>query len=169
MHSDIRQPQPLSAEAIDAIRARFWRRIRKTDTCWIWTGAVRDTGYGILEWAKQTVRAHRVAWFFAHGEWPKQQVCHRCDNRLCVNPDHLFEGTQADNQADMARKGRSVHGIKHPNVKLSPEDVVEIRRLFGKISLPDLSKRFGVSKQQIHRIGRGERWARLAQDLEEVA
>ena len=92
--------------------ARFWARVRKTDSCWLWTGARSDHGYGVLRpQAAPQVRVHRLSWAMHRGPIPEGlHVLHRCDVRSCVNPDHLFLGSQADNMADMWAKQRGRYG-----------------------------------------------------------
>lgn len=103
------------------IEDRFWSRVQKTESCWLWTGAQNGVGYGSLgrqpkDKGGRTIYAHRLSWELHNGPIPPGLfVCHNCpggDNRLCVRPDHLFLGTLAENQMDMVRKGRSVKGRK---------------------------------------------------------
>jgi len=88
--------------------ARFWSRVDFAETCWRWSGAIlKNRGYGVVRVGGKNELAHRVAWATLHGgELPSKSVLHRCDNRRCVRPDHLFLGSQADNIHDMLAKGR---------------------------------------------------------------
>lgn len=87
----------------------FWSKVEKTETCWLWTGGVYGGGYGRVRRGNKESPAHRVAYELTNG--PIQdglQACHHCDNKLCVNPAHIFLGTQKDNMQDCAKKGRNV-------------------------------------------------------------
>src|SRR5256885_74384 len=89
-------------------RVSFWnRKTISPSGCWEWVGSKRELGYGQVRYKGRSARAHRIAWELTFGEIPDgRSVLHKCDNPPCINPDHLFLGTQQDNVDDMFRKGR---------------------------------------------------------------
>jgi hypothetical protein len=92
-----------------SIEERFFQKVNKTDSCWLWTGAVNSRGYGSIGVAGKTTSAHRLSYLWFKGEIPEGMfVCHTCDIRACVNPEHLWVGTNSDNMKDMIAKDR--HG-----------------------------------------------------------
>jgi hypothetical protein len=89
-----------------SVAARFWAYVERGPGCWRWTGPATPSGYGKMRVSAQTVSAHRLAWRLVHGEEAPNLVCHKCDNKACVRPSHLFSGTHTDNMRDMVAKGR---------------------------------------------------------------
>jgi hypothetical protein len=140
---------------------RFWAKVDKTGACWEWTAAKDSWGYGRFSIDGKLYGAHRVSWELAYGDLPDDMsVLHRCDNRKCVNPGHLFLGTHQENMLDMKLKKRSRSGESAHHAKLGPASVEEIRSLAATGVLQrDLALKFGVSTRQIRRILSKENWA----------
>ncbi len=144
-----------------SIQERFWNKVEKTDTCWLWKGKLTH-GYGSLWWQRSGKRpeqgAHRVSYIFHIGEIPfGMDVCHICDNRLCVNPRHLFIGTQQENQQDKVNKGRNRYklhyGEENGMAILNREQVREIRRKAkGGITKARLARDYGVSASCVYHL-----------------
>ena len=150
------------------IESRFWELVdkRSSDQCWLWRGKVLNTGYGQMRvMGSQKKAAHRLSYELAYGPIPDGMcVCHSCDNRACVNPTHLWLGTIADNQQDMAEKGRADRrpGELHPLHKLTDDAVRIIRvRVKNGESRKTIANDFDVSKQTISDIVRGRRWGHV--------
>lgn len=146
------------------IGERFWAKVNKDGPivrpeltpCWIWTSALMKNGYGHCEIKMPSGRkayyAHRVAYELTNGSIPDgKHVCHRCDNRPCVRPDHLFAGSAWDNIHDCMEKGRSAVGERNGRTKLSNRDVLSIRVKHGQF-LAELAETFGVSVSLIQAV-----------------
>jgi len=133
--------------------------------CWLWEGPVDAHGYG----SHHSERAHRFSWELHRSEIPAGMcVLHKCDTPTCVNPDHLFLGTLADNNADKVRKGRHtgwgrghplLSGTKHPLAKLTDEDVLWIR--IDPRNSSAVAKDYGVSRQIVWKIKTRQVWTHL--------
>lgn len=143
--------------------------------CWNFTGSRNNQGYGWFSINGKAMGAHRASWILFRGEIPEGQiVCHKCDNPQCVNPDHLFVGTNQDNRIDCENKGRSnrVCGEESPWAKLTSMDVLVARKLFfstpnarrsgskiGKENLLKLlSNALGVSTKTLRDAINGKQW-----------
>lgn len=173
-------PTESTRETLGQLSARFWSRAAKQTEpvgsglgpCWEWRGSLVHNGYGRFYVAfangrRRTLMAHRVAWMLTRGQWPDELVCHRCDNRKCVNPEHLFLGDQTDNLRDMREKGRQhyVRGARHGMARLSEQEVREIRAATvgrGGCTLSELGRRFGVKRGTVRDIRRRKIWRHVA-------
>jgi hypothetical protein len=128
--------------------------------CFLWTGYLAPNGYGELRIDGSKMSAHRASWVLHRGQIPGGMfVCHKCDNRACVNPDHLFLGTQKDNMRDAASKGRmnpNQKGERNRAAKLKQDDVLFIRKSSERGVA--LALRFNVSQALVTMIRKGRVW-----------
>ena len=137
------------------------------EDCWEFKGGIQKLGYGtvtIRNKHKVTYYAHRVAYFLANGEFDESKnVLHRCDNRSCCNPGHLFLGTHQDNMADKVAKGRqsSLVGSDHPQARLTEEQVIEIYKLKDKVTPTGLAKHYNIDRTHIHNIWKNKSWTHI--------
>jgi HNH endonuclease len=143
-------------------REKFLAKVSpREDGCWMWTGLVRPDGYGATRFEGREQGAHRVAWKMFRGKiGPGSSVCHRCDVRACVNPEHLFLGTPAENAKDMRAKGRDRRGEEHGSAKLTLEQVHRIKKMLAedKMYASEIAREFGVSETAIRAIKKGKTW-----------
>lgn len=164
------------ARPVQPVMERFWSKVNKTDSCWLWIGSTDSSGYGSFSVkdgkGRKVWSAHRFAYTQLVDAIPDGMlVCHHCDTPRCVNPDHLFLGTDADNNADMIRKGRNRHptgdqhgthtkpesvrrGSSNGLAKLTEDQVLEIRNRYAKggVSQTALAKEFNVHQGTISKV-----------------
>ena len=140
---------------------RFMEKVNKTESCWLWTGGTYIKGYGNFWDGSRQISSHRFSYKYFIEDIPKGMcICHKCDNVACVNPTHLWLGTQKQNLQDMYSKKRNrplntyTSGSKHFNAKLSNIDVKTIRDVYttGRFSHRELARKFHVSKTIITNI-----------------
>jgi len=150
-------------EAIEKLPARFLNKVDFTDTCWLWNRSLVNYGYGVYRSGDKMVRPHRFSWEKFNGEILNGLlVCHKCDVRSCVNPNHLFLGTHKDNLQDMYKKGRrkASHGEKHYRSKLKDSQIQEIKELYSrgrtKFNQRELSEIYKIERSVISRIVNGK-------------
>lgn len=164
------------------IAERFWTKVQKSDGCWLWTGGIASSGYGHAGCHGRVTTAHRVAWYLTTGEMPPSHldVCHKCDVKTCVRPEHLFLGTRRDNVLDMLKKGRGnpakgdksssrLHPESRPRgtkvyaAKLNDEIVRFIRAEHAKgVGVRELGRRLRISHTTVGCVIRGVSWKHVA-------
>ncbi len=159
---------------------RFFEKVAPPDErgCWLWTAAKNPQGYGVLRISgRRNWLAHRLSWVLHRGPIPDGAgyhgtcVLHRCDVTSCVNPGHLWLGTNADNIADKVAKGRQSHGGGSPKsglrgeahlcAKLTADDVREIRRRWPAETPTDLAPAFGVLRSAIYHVVHRRTWKHI--------
>jgi hypothetical protein len=145
---------------------RFWEKVDKDGPtpshcpelgqCWVWVAGIGGDGYGRFRYEKQKMRSHRYAWMEANGQIASNVlVCHKCDNCLCVRPDHLFVGSVLDNTHDRLRKGRQRR-------RLTDDQIREIRSIYQRNVLgcgyTSVARMFDVDARTVWNIVNGESW-----------
>lgn len=151
-------------------RDRFWNKVDKEseEDCWEWTASKR-VGYGAFKLNNRTYSSHRISFYLTNGEIPEgDMILHKCDNRSCVNPKHLYSGNRSDNTNDVIERSswhpsqNADKGESAQNSKLSKEDVIEIRERYdsGETQV-ELAKEFPVGQQHISDIVREKIWKHI--------
>lgn len=148
--------QSLSKKQIE----RFWRKAKRTKNgCLVWQHSKIWSGYGRCSFnGNNNLRAHRVSFFITYGYMP-EMVLHKCDNPPCIEPDHLFEGSQLENMRDCKKKNRDAKGEKQGSSKLTVDKIRSIRK--SKKTLHELADKYGVAFQTIGKIKRHQRWSHV--------
>lgn len=136
----------------------FKSKIRVTPGCWIWEGSIGSMGYGKLGRKKKHLLAHRFSYEVYIGPIPNGiQVCHTCDNRRCVNPDHFFLGSALDNARDRVSKGRCYHKHeRHWNAKITKEQAEAIRN--DSRPSEEIAKDYPINRRMVSSIKNGTSW-----------
>jgi HNH endonuclease len=161
---------PLTRTGTDADRLKLKTRVNEQTGCWEWAASLNTNGYGQFRFNGTTEQAHRAAWVIFRGPIPKADsaygtlnVLHKCDNPLCVNPDHLFLGDQSDNAKDAVSKGRwgkrGVIGENHGRAELTEEQVKQIRASDETAAV--LSARYCISKSTVQHIRKRRTWTHI--------
>lgn len=157
------EPEMSTALVSESDEVRFWMQVKSSrDNCWEWLAYKIRGGYGSFRIGRRTYLAHRISYSISNGHVPAGlYVCHRCDNPSCVNPSHLFVGTQTDNMADCARKGRAASraGEFNGNSTLRVSQVLDVRsRVAAGESGASVARLYGVDRSTINDIIRQRTW-----------
>ena len=153
-----------------SLRDRFYEKfiVHPRTRCWIWTASDLRGRYGRIGVGQDVELAHRVSWRLHLGEIPDGiNVLHRCDNAHCVNPDHLFLGTQQVNMDDKVLKNRQQKGESVPTSKLTVKDVSQIKDFFktiksSKYTQGYIASEFGITQRHVRKILSGNAWKHIA-------
>lgn len=156
-----RKPKPFHLTNNDIIR--FESFVIKTDSksCWLWKGGCCSIGYGNFKAGGRTLSAHRVAYQIAYGK-PKGYVCHKCDNRKCCNPKHLYDGDNIQNMEDCTERKRRPYGQRNGKVKLTNKQVLTIARLKkAGLGIVAVTKKMKLPMGTVSNVYYGYAWTHL--------
>lgn len=143
---------------------RFWSKVdrQEPEDCWLWQAAINGQGYGVFKLDGKSQSAHRVAFMLENGAFAEANTCHTCDNKLCCNPTHLYDGTDQQNVRDAVGRGQHPRGERHGRAKLTDQLVQEMRREHQEgASLVLLGRKYGVSDVTAGRVCRRVIWKHL--------
>ena len=143
------------------IHKRFLAGVKVSETtgCWEWQREKSKSGYGRISINGKNIRTHRYSYAYYNGEIGDLHVLHKCDNRCCCNPDHLFLGNPIENSLDMLRKGRC------RVAKLTIDDIFTIRKLASEgVERKEISARLGFTRKTVDNVVTGNRWAHLTEE-----
>ena len=153
---------------MNKLRNRFFSKVDKTESCWVWSSYKTKEGYGRIQAFGKPMYSHRISWLIHFGKIPNgKEVCHRCDNPSCVNPKHLFIGTHKDNMQDMFKKGRRKEnqrrGERHWKSNLKEKDILRIRNLYsqGDISMKNIGLLFSIKPNTVFYIVHRKNWSHI--------
>lgn len=156
-----------------AVEERFWSKVKKGEWCWTWQAATSGNGYGAFRYKGKQEGAHRVSWMLVYGEIPEGLlVRHKCDNPICVRPDHLELGTISDNAQDMVirnrapRKGGPPKGERNHSSKLNRKIVQTIRQKIhnNQATVKELATHYGVTEASIRNVIHGKTWSHVEEN-----
>lgn len=151
----------------ELLKETYEKHVVKREGCWGWNASLDRYGYGQFPAARELriSKAHRASWIIHSGPIPEgMSVLHKCDNRECTNPDHLFLGKPIENSRDMVYKGRQTKGVKNGAAKLTEDDVREIRKLsLEGVGTMFLSRKYGVSRDTIWRAKTKRKWKHISE------
>ena len=144
-------------------KTRFWQKVKKTKSCWLWKSSIKN-GYGVFWLNGKYEYAHRISYYLKHGKFPKDKphCCHKpkiCHNPLCVNPHHLYAGSQPDNVKDKSIDETVLKGEQIHQAVLTKDDVLKIRMLYKKrYKQQELADMFNISRSHVSGIVNYKKW-----------
>ena len=143
-----------------SLEERFWEKVDKKSKkeCWRWKGFLPSNGYGRLRVGKRHKMATAVSWYIEHGAWPTLYMCHKCDNPLCVNPNHLFEGTPLDNAQDKVLKGRAPRGSNSSSAKTDENTVLNLKKDLYTLTPRQVADKYNINYWSVIKIKNNKQW-----------